>query len=140
MARLDLLNDPEFNETLRPKSSIAVMVSSVREALGISQPTVVYADGLDETVDNALAAFSATSIRQTTVLRITAVTQNAKKSALFANTLVELYIADQLNVKFKAAERTTAWLTNRVAQLKVDLEIAERGVLLVLVSWRMASY
>jgi polysaccharide biosynthesis transport protein len=49
-------------------------------------------------------------------------------AAKIANAVVEAYIRDQLDAKFQAAGRATAWLQDHIAELKEQSAIAERAV------------
>ncbi len=126
---MNLLEDPEFNSTLRPEPAFSVgkvvefirgLVSALPEKQIPSQRAI-----LDRTIDNTLAAISASNVRQSFVFQITAVTQNPDKSALMANRLAALYINDQIAVKFDKTEQATLWLSERVSGLQVQLETAE---------------
>ena len=73
-------------------------------------------------INRVLGVFSVSNVSQSYVFRITATTKDPKTSARMANTLAELYIAEQLDTKFLATEKATDWLTSRVIQLKIELE------------------
>lgn len=131
--KLDLLSDPEFNAELHPAPSfsIGIAVNFIRNTLGAGAPPPKAPEPrqeLDAAIDNVLDVFAVSNVRQSFVFRITAMTEDPKKSALMANSLAELYINAQLDAKFQATEKATSWLTDRVAQLKVELEVAERTV------------
>ena len=49
-------------------------------------------------------------------------------AAQIANAVVEAYIRDQLDAKFQATGRATAWLQDRIAELKEQSAIADRAV------------
>ena len=49
-------------------------------------------------------------------------------AARIANAVVEAYIHDQLDAKFQATGRATAWLQDHIAELKEQSAIAERAV------------
>ena len=125
--RLALTEDPEFNGLLRPEPEFSVgkVRAWVKELILGPEP-----EGpppteqaiRDAVINGALAALSISNVRQSYVFKITAVTESPRKSALIANTLAELYILDQLEVKFEATEQATEWLTERVGQLQVELE------------------
>ena len=113
--RLNLMEDPDFNAKLQPKStfSIGIAVAFVREMLGATASTPETPDArrdLDAAIDNVLKVFAISNVRQSYVFRITATTENPRKSALMANTLAELYINDQLDAKFQATERARVGL------------------------------
>lgn len=128
--QMDLTSDPEFNTRLRPepKFSIGKGVAMIRELLQVpppEEPTPTEREVLDATISNVLSAVSVSNVRQSYVFRLTVVTENPVKSAAIANQLAELYILDQLAVKFEATEQATSWLTERVAELQIALEQAE---------------
>ena len=49
-------------------------------------------------------------------------------AAQIANAVVEAYISDQLDAKFQATGRATAWLRDHIAELKEQSAIADRAV------------
>lgn len=106
--QMNLLEDPEFNPFL----------TSDREP---ASPQAAR----DATVDRVANAISISNVRSSYVFNITVVTTDPQKSADIANSLAEIYIQDQLDVKFAAMETATEWLSSRVASLKVELETAE---------------
>lgn len=139
--RLDLTRDPEFNGALRDPTFTARLKSRVRALLG-------YLPGLDTTtggtassgpVDEAerarngainalLNKLSIRNLPQTVVFQVTIRSEDPQKAALIADTLVEMYILNQLEVKFEATEQATTWLTERVTELQQQLEAAEAEV------------
>lgn len=62
------------------------------------------------------------------VFQVTIRSEDPQKAALIADTLVEMYILNQLEVKFEATEQATTWLTERVTELQQQLEAAEAEV------------
>jgi len=131
--RLDLTQDPEFNPRLRPEPvfSIGQVIGWVRSVLGVGAE--VDAPQSPRTVTeiviyNVLEAITVTNVRQSYVFRITVTTENPEKSAAIANTLADLYILEQIEVKFAATEQATEWLSERVGQLQVELEESTAAV------------
>lgn len=130
VAQLNLVEDPEFNPSLAPEpkyslsKGIAWLRAQVQGPLPAPRP-VSDQMLLDEVINNVLKAISVSNVRQSYVFQITAVTEDPEKSARIANTLAELYIRDQLDVKFAATEKATEFLTERVSQLQGELEAAE---------------
>ncbi|MCF6445734.1 polysaccharide biosynthesis tyrosine autokinase [Nereida sp. MMG025] len=124
---LDLMNDPEFNATLRDAPSFSI--GTIRRWLSGSQPSQPNAETIRQNVITAVRRkIVVTNIRTSFVFQITATSERPGKSARLANTLVELYIQDQIDVKFEATEQATVWLANRVTELKSDLEAAETAI------------
>lgn len=130
---LDLLQDPEFNTTLRPEPrfSIGKGIAYLRDLAGRPAPEPLPLSDRairDLTIDNVQRAISASNVRQSYVFEISVITWEPEKSARLANTLAELYVQEQLEVKFAATERATAWLSDRVTQLQQELEAAEEAL------------
>ncbi|MDF1671601.1 MAG: polysaccharide biosynthesis tyrosine autokinase [Roseovarius sp.] len=128
--KLGLINDPEFNVELRPEPTVSINrgIRWIRKQIQgplPPKPPLNEQAVKDRTVDMVLEAIAATNVRQSYVFHITAVTEDPVKSAAMANTLAELYIREQLEVKFAATEKATEWLAERVTQLQVELEAAE---------------
>ncbi|OWU74233.1 chain-length determining protein [Loktanella sp. 22II-4b] len=128
--RLNLAEDPEFNFWIRPKPAISlgVVIGLVRELILGPAPELPPPSAQtvrDSVINMVLGRIFVSNVRQSYVFEITAVTEDPEKSALIANTLAELYIRDQLDVKFAATEKATEFLTERVSQLQVELEAAE---------------
>lgn len=126
--RMNLLEDPEFNAELRPEPMV-----SPRKVIGWitgkeEEPPLSERAALDATIDNVIEAMTITNVRQSYVFRITMVTESPVKSKALADTLADVYIEDQLAVKFAATKTATEWLTEQVAQLKTNLEEAEERV------------
>jgi capsular exopolysaccharide synthesis family protein len=126
VAQLDLLEDPEFNASLRPQDGFSVS-GLLAPVLGRASEAPVVDDEavLNDTVDALRASLGASVQRDTFILNISATTSDPRKSARLANTLAELYIADQIAVKFKGTEEAVTWLSERVAALEQELREKE---------------
>ena len=134
--RLDLINDPEFNPELRTPSLLGSMIGQVRSFLPSSNanpdvmadPELAQNKTRDAVIANLLSKLSVSNIRQSLVFNVTVETESPVKSAEIANTIVDLYILNQIEVKFEASEKATEWLSNRVSELQIELETAEKRV------------
>lgn len=127
---MDLTSDPEFNARLRPEPHISIgkAITLVRTMIlgsPAEKPAKTERETLDATINNVLTAINVSNVRQSFVFNLKVATQDPVKSAAIANKLAELYILDQLAVKFEATEQATTWLTERVAELQIELEQAE---------------
>jgi capsular exopolysaccharide synthesis family protein len=80
------------------------------------------------TVSALRGAVEAEWLDGTYVLKIRATTPDPEHSAKIANAMARYYILDQLETKFEATRQATNWLTERVADLRVELEAAEQSV------------
>ncbi|MFW2541582.1 polysaccharide biosynthesis tyrosine autokinase [Primorskyibacter sp. 2E107] len=128
---LDLVADPEFNALLRPQSQLARAKVLIKSLIGLNvAPTPVSEERAQQyrrqvTIDALRRAVSVRTVPDSLVFEITVQTEDARKSALIADTLVAFYIRNQLEVKFDATEQATSWLTERVTELQAELEVAE---------------
>ena len=135
---LDLMQDPEFNAALRPPSTTRKIKNLVKDLVqpGPPQepvPTEAAAIAQESrqreaTINALLSSLTITNVPQSLVFEVTAETTQPEKSTAIADTLVDLYILNQLEVKFAATEQATSWLTERVADLQIALEEAENRV------------
>lgn len=71
---------------------------------------------------------SVSDLRGTRSVIIEFTSTNPEKAALIANTLADLYIVDQLETKFEATRRASAWLNERIGDLKQKVQVAEAAV------------
>lgn len=133
VAEMGLMADPEFNEELQPEPTISIG-KAIDLTLGLfGQPPREKRQLTDEqirdaVVDNLRSALSISNIRQSYVYTITATTEDALKSRDVVNTLADLYIVEQLEVQAENNVQATSWLTDRLGQLKIELETAESKV------------
>ena len=131
---LDLVNDPEFNANLREPSDLYALQVGIKDVFGLTPPVVPLHDEelakrtRDSVISKLLAVMTVRNVPQSLVFQVTVETESARKSALIADTVVELYILNQIEVKFEATETATLWLSERVAELQVTLEGAEAEV------------
>jgi len=133
--RLDLEADPEFNPLLvedglltRARRWVRVTVSDL-----VGAPTPASEEDpafrrRQTAIDRLLERLSVRNVPLSYVFTIDVTSRSAQKSARIANAIADLYILDQLEAKFEATRRATAWLSERVAELQSELETAEERV------------
>jgi succinoglycan biosynthesis transport protein ExoP len=91
--------------------------------------------GQSETVQlrNAVQAFlqrrTITRIGRTSAVVIGYTSASPETAAAFANGIAEAYIRDQLESKYEATQRATAWLQDRIKELEARALTADRSVL-----------
>jgi len=130
---LNLISDPEFNSSLRPNPpySIANIKAGIREFLSepaIDDPVDPDQKIMINTVDEVLQSLAVSTMRKTYLFDIKATTESRAKSALLANRLAELYLEDQIAIKFQATENAVSWLSGRVGDLEVELKSKEDAI------------
>lgn len=131
--KLDLINDPEFNVELRAPTAMQALKEGLREALGLRASTSLPEEVLekqrrDAVISSLLEAISIRNVPQSLVYQIVVKSESSMKSARIADTVADLYILNQIEVKFEATEQATTWLAGRVAELQLELETAEAKV------------
>ncbi len=140
---LDLTSDAEFNPYLRSaeqEAASADIIGRVRDmargalesigAVAPAQPVPVAPPPAEKVLEHTVTAVTQSIAihRQdwSYLVSITATTKGPDKSALLANTLADIYIADQLDQKFERMRQATDWLSGRVAELQSDVERSAR--------------
>ncbi|MBN2906258.1 MAG: polysaccharide biosynthesis tyrosine autokinase [Rhodobacteraceae bacterium] len=125
--QLNLTEDPEFNTELRQKGPVARALARVRAALRPAPPSQLTPEqaqrqSVERTIGQVLSHTTVTVLPQSVVFEISAETGDPLKSARLANAIADRYVLEQLEVKFEATEKATAWLSDRVADLRHELE------------------
>ena len=75
-----------------------------------------------------MGGVSAKRVPGTYVIEVGFESKSSGGAARIANAVVQAYINDQLDAKFQASRRATAWLRDRIAELKEQSASAERAV------------
>jgi len=133
VAKLNLVDDPEFNVRLREVSGIAKFKAWVKSLL--PQPLDDEAEQdipvSLETERVARAVLSNLFVyRQgnTYVINVGFESHSPDKAALVANTFGDLYLLEQLDAKFDATSRANGWLNDRLEVLRAETRTAENAV------------
>ena len=121
---LRLGHDPEFNPALRPPGMTDRAMVMAKALLGIP-PAEPITESRTATLDALSDAITVRNVPDSMVFELTTEASTPEKAALISNTLSKLYIRRQVDLKFTATEQATEWLTDRVAELKIELEKAE---------------
>ncbi len=129
--RLDLQNDPAFNRYLTPVSawSLTGLRTQTRNRLMGVTETPPDANAIRaKTVENMRRVIAVQPQRDSSVLAVRVTTGSAVTSALIANTLAEIYLADQVTAQFSTTENAVAWLSGKVFELQVELAQKETAI------------
>jgi succinoglycan biosynthesis transport protein ExoP len=79
-------------------------------------------------VDAVMGGLSAKRVGLTYVIEVGFQSKSPSGAAQMANAVVQAYIDDQLDAKFQATGRATAWMQGRIAELKEQSASADRAV------------
>ena len=142
--KLNLTENPMFNPDLVPESDasgpvawigagVQLVKDLIRGAVTDAEPPgrELIEDEYfvrETAIDRLLGMQSVASVDSTYVYRITVETVDPVLSARIANAFAEAYITDQLEKKFEATQAATVWLSERVAELRTELEESEAAV------------
>lgn len=129
--KLGLVDDPEFNRSLTPPTKLVRLKARLKSQLGWSSKPLELSNSdfdqraKDTIVTELLRKIHVENLRQSMVFRVTARSKEPAKAARIADTVVDLYIQNQITQKIDEATQATKWLTTRVEELQLELEVAE---------------
>ncbi|MBX3497315.1 MAG: polysaccharide biosynthesis tyrosine autokinase [Parvibaculum sp.] len=135
--RLRLTEDPEFNGALRDPSILQWADPRVwlRTALLIFEPErappsdeALAEAGLNRAINGLLGRLTAARQRNTYVIGIGFTSVDRAKAARIANAVAETYILDQLDAKFEGTRQANEWLSQRLTELRQQVQHSERAV------------
>lgn len=139
--KLDLLKVPEFNTSLKPPSFLSqmnpltVLPESWRRALRRSsgnEQSITEEERQERLVqsgvDRLLAALEVEPEGKSRVLTVSATSEDPRLAQKIANTLVDFYLADQVETKLAATRDAAAWLNEHVEELRDQVEASESAV------------
>ena len=136
-ARLNLFDNPEFNETLRPPSLPHRAGSLLRRLLPVHPPPEPLTGPQLDPVRNATlraiqAAFTVSPLKSSRVLEVSFTSADPVLAAAAVNNAMDAYIRQQLGVKFRAVHRAHDWLETRARELRAEVRTGEDRI----AAWR----
>ncbi|HWK44769.1 MAG TPA: polysaccharide biosynthesis tyrosine autokinase [Stellaceae bacterium] len=138
--KLDLMNNPEFNGALKPPGFFAaynpihLIPDDYLLAVGLVKPEVQLTEEakrqrLLTRIAGALSGhMNITNDGRSTVIRVAAQSESPGLAATIANTYAEMYLTQQLEDKFEAAQRVNAWLNERTKELRDKVQESDHAV------------
>jgi len=140
--RLDLMNDPEFNPRLRIDEGSRIdniLKPKTAEETNRFKALSVYDQDRETSlnlmsgekgavIDRFLRNLYARPIPGSFVLQVEFTSEDPKKAALIANTIIDTYIDQRLEAKFKATQKLTDWLDQRLEGLRTQVRESEAAV------------
>lgn len=146
VTRLNLLDDPEFNRSLLSRWRDRLSEISILGPIVEFFTTPADMGNADEASDATRKQVAIDTLRAnlevqppslSNVIAITVRSIDPRKAASFANTFVDLYIADNVDRRVRASAETRAWLDNRIGELRSSVLDSERSVAEFLTSKRL---
>lgn len=132
-----LLDDPEFGGARAPASG--GLMATLRGLFGKS-PDAPPADARDSVrtgeltpelaraVESLKGSTQAARSGQASVINVSFTSADPAKAARLANAIVDAYVVDKLDARFEAAKRASAWLSDRLVELRQQLRESEEAV------------
>ncbi|PTQ13146.1 hypothetical protein CLG96_03170 [Sphingomonas oleivorans] len=131
--RLKLDRDPEFNSALRKSGGFVLW--NPKSWFGQEKPKVPEgklsplkaAERRTAIVSAVAKAFAIEAVPRSYVLSITATSSDPQKATAMANALADLYIQDGIDAKYEATRRASAYLQDRVDELRAQAVQSDRA-------------
>jgi exopolysaccharide transport family protein len=149
--KLGLMGDPNFNEELKEPTGLAALipaqvgstVSAWLASVGIGPDAeraelteeqrreVTRGKLIDKLLDNLVVA----NDNRSYTIKLVYTSIDPALSQRIVNTVADLYLVSQLEAKFEATRRANTWLSERVQELKQQVQASEQ----VVQQWREAN-
>jgi len=144
--QLDLTADPEFNPALRddggqpsilqllnpmryvPESWLASLPGQEQQAAPVAPLDPAELE-LNRVVGTFRGGLEVTPMGGSYVIMIEYTSEDRAKAAMIANAIANEYLVSQVEAKFHAAERATAWLSKRIQELRGEVLEAEAKII-----------
>lgn len=135
--KLELYDDPEINPKLRPESFIQTLRSTVGQVIRfftgdedeqITPLELQFDEERVAIIDSFLDRLTVTRRGESRVVSINFESMSPETAVLVANTTAELYLVEQLEARFEATQRATSWLSERLSNLREQVEQSEAAV------------
>jgi len=134
-----LVSDPEFGSRPRPEKSASLFQSIAALIWGApagdttsSGPPLDQAEPDPEEVKRATFALrgvtTAQNVGDSYVVSIAVTSKDPEKAAKLANAVADAYAVDKLEARFDAAKRASAWLSDRLEEMRKQLRNSEQAV------------
>jgi polysaccharide biosynthesis transport protein len=119
-----LVSDPEFGSAparnVEPEPS--AVGSTAKHDDSATPAEILHA------ADALKGALSVTRLGIGYVLAISVVSKDPARAAKLANAVGEAFVTDKLETRLEAAQKASAWLTDRLAELRVQLRKSEENI------------
>jgi capsular exopolysaccharide synthesis family protein len=125
IARLGLLEDAEFNGYLADVGSYEDFLSLAKtEGERLEREKYAY----QTTTDSLLSRLTVSPQDNSRVIAVSFVSNDPAKAQLVTNTLLDEYMVSRIEAKYDSTRQANSWLTERIAELREKVELAEGEV------------
>ena len=127
--KLNLVNNPEFNSSLRPKPWYSGLLDW-RSWFGMQLPSVDEEEMqqliFKRTVDAFASNLSIEPVKKTQIVKVNFTSESPKLAAAVANAIAEGYIENYLESKLEMTTSANAWMHKQMESLGAKLKTAEQ--------------
>jgi polysaccharide biosynthesis transport protein len=135
--KLGLVSDPEFGSPAHQVAQASSLFARIRSALlgsSAASPSPVLDDDdakssrVMSSVQALKGALAAARGGQGYVIAISVTSVDPARAAKLANAVADGYVVEKLDARFEAAKRASAWLSDRLTELRQQLRQSEEAV------------
>ena len=128
-----LVDDPEFNGQreigmLSYLRSLITAESSKSTILPTSPESDLLTPQMRAAIEKFKAALEVQRLNRTYVISVSITSSDPSKAARLANSVADAYVVDQLDARYEAAKRASAWLNERMESLSMQLRASEEAL------------
>ncbi|MGE4313575.1 MAG: GumC family protein [Pseudobdellovibrionaceae bacterium] len=127
--RLNLLNDNSVNKEAPavPDKTNFKSLSVIKDnSLTPKAPKTSAA--MERAIDSFLTNLDVRPISGSYVIQLEYTSPDARRAALITNTIIDVYFEQRLEEKFRATQKVSSWLDNRMGALRDQVREAEQAV------------
>ncbi|HCM83797.1 MAG TPA: hypothetical protein DIS76_04445, partial [Rhodospirillaceae bacterium] len=130
ITKLNLWQNPEFNEELRPASPVRAIKEFASGLGGKTNDDPAAKADLEKqkVIEQFLRHLDINVVRNSRVITISFRSENPATARAVATAVVDNYLTQQLEDKYDATQRATKWLNERLAELRVKVTASEQAV------------
>ncbi len=127
--KLNLQNDPEFARASNNNNSFETSpIRNIDQKGFLSLPAEVTNPDLSATITNFIENLNVSPVRGSYVVQVTFNSKSPTKAAHITNTLIDLYVQENVGKDFEKKERLIGWLDQRIKSLNEEMLGAEKDL------------
>ncbi len=131
--KLNLMTDSEFNTRFeyaidKSEEGRGFKKFTVYDSQSETIPKEILSSDIDVVVNKLLRNLVVRSVPGSKAIQVEYTSIDPNKAALIANTVVDVYIEQRLEMKFDSTKKVTDWLNKRLTDLRGQVLAAEQAV------------
>ena len=129
-SQLTIIKSDPLLQRVVIKERLAPPPATEKEPQGASDEDAKSAEAqrIQAAVNRLRGALKVSRVGQSTAFDISVTWSDPERAAQLANAIADAYMVDQLDARFEAAKRASAWLSDRLVELRRQLRDSEDAV------------